>query len=938
MKFRAGIGIGFLLIVAAWFSAGSAWAASAKLTSDINAVPPTWRAATFDYARLGNYVYFLANQNHWGDESDGWREEYFGYGLWRTDGTQAGTVLIRRFDESPCGLHGTVCEMVTASGRLWIVSDSRLWVSDGTNAGTQLLRTFDAIDIPTGDEYRCLRSAQLTATDSGVMFLAATKANGIELWTSDGTGAGTRMLVDLHSGDETTWVESDHGWGDWHCYADIYRFVVLGNKTVVAAIDGIWVTDGTSAGTSKLLTVDLEYVDYYYDDPRNGALVKKSDGRVYFGLPQWEATAPLWQTDGTLAGTKPVTSTNLYSVDQLTRVGDDVFLRACRGADYNCTSALAKVDAAGNGIQYLAPTRVVPSELVAMSGELRFWGTGNDGVVGLWKSDGNDAGTRFVAVTPQPIPSNELRRVARDGQRLYFFGTASGTSSYALDLWMSDGTSAGTQTVKRFTAAAGADELWAGNLTSLSGVILFNTDGDLWRTDGTPEATRRLSAVPLTTGSSDPEFLTDVNGTLYFTANDGVHGRELWRRDAGAAPRLVRDIEPGAAGTDLRELVNVNGRLYFMACTTAQGCEVWTSDGTAAGTRAVSNFAPNEGGPSTSFGVLGNAWYFSASDATHGMELWRTNPSGVGVTLVKDINPGSGDSMDCYYCSVQGALLGDRLVFSAYDAARGHELWITDGTAVGTVMLKDIRRGVGGSGPSNFASVGDRVFFSAYDKDTGVELWVSDGTTAGTHLVTDLVPGSSGARPRLLTNLNGIVYFAIGPSDQPLYRWPLSFLWRSDGTANGTYAVRDLANGDVDRYSYINSIRIVGDGLIASLWRSETTGLWRSYGNALWRSFGSYGTTFPVTPEIPADGTSYSIVGAINGAVYYTETMQRLGVPPGNAKLWRLNAGSADARVVATVPHLGGCSYDSLKTGVSHGTAYLIGADKRGCELWSYTP
>lgn len=94
MKFRAGIGIGFLLIVAAWFSAGSAWAASAKLTSDINSLPPTWRASTFDYARLGNYVYFLANQVHWGDESDGWRDEEFGYGLWRTDGTQAGTVLI----------------------------------------------------------------------------------------------------------------------------------------------------------------------------------------------------------------------------------------------------------------------------------------------------------------------------------------------------------------------------------------------------------------------------------------------------------------------------------------------------------------------------------------------------------------------------------------------------------------------------------------------------------------------------------------------------------------------------------------------------------------------------------------------------------------------------------------------------------------------------
>src|SRR4051794_9113306 len=96
--------------------------------------------------------------------------------------------------------------------------------------------------------------------------------------------------------------------------------------------------------------------------------------------------------------------------------------------------------------------------------------------------------------------------------------------------------------------------------------------------------------------------------------------------------------------------------------------------------------------------------------------------------LLKAINPGA------FGAGVYNLVnAGGTLFFSAVDNAHGNELWRSDGTLAGTLLVKDIAP-VGGSNPSNFASVSGTLFFVANDGIHGPELWKSDGTAAGTLL------------------------------------------------------------------------------------------------------------------------------------------------------------------------------------------------------------
>src|SRR5437660_1690432 len=94
------------------------------------------------------------------------------------------------------------------------------------------------------------------------------------------------------------------------------------------------------------------------------------------------------------------------------------------------------------------------------------------------------------------------------------------------------------------------------------------------------------------------------------------------------------------------------------------------------------------------------------------------------------------------------------IFFTADDLTHGIELWITDGTAAGTVLVKDINPGPGGSFPSNLTNVNGTLFFTAFDPINGTELWLSDGTAAGTVLVKDISLGISSSNPRQFTSVS----------------------------------------------------------------------------------------------------------------------------------------------------------------------------------------
>src|SRR4029453_4245064 len=139
---------------------------------------------------------------------------------------------------------------------------------------------------------------------------------------------------------------------------------------------------------------------------------------------------------------------------------------------------------------------------------------------------------------------------------------------------------------------------------------------------------------------------------------------------------------------------------------------------------------------------VGSVVFFCANDGTRGVELWGTNGTAQGTMLVKDIAPGADSSMPTDF-----AVMNNVLFFAAAQPATGRELWRSDGSQVNTKLVADLFRGSAGSEPLELTTLGNTVFFSAAAPQTtrghrstniGRELWKSDGTAAGTSLVKDI--------------------------------------------------------------------------------------------------------------------------------------------------------------------------------------------------------
>ena len=166
---------------------------------------------------------------------------------------------------------------------------------------------------------------------------------------------------------------------------------------------------------------------------------------------------------------------------------------------------------------------------------------------------------------------------------------------------------------------------------------------------------------------------------------------------------LLKDINtnPGANGgnSDPSYLINFNGTLYFSADSRNMGIfppyrEVFKTDGTSAGTVILRDIGQNSPGNPTGLTVFNGALYFAVNDNMHGYELWKSDGTDAGTVMVKDINP-SGSS---YPQSL--AALGGNIFFAASNGSNGTELWKSNGTSAGTVLVKDINPGAASGYPT----------------------------------------------------------------------------------------------------------------------------------------------------------------------------------------------------------------------------------------------
>lgn len=322
-----------------------------------------------------------------------------------------------------------------------------------------------------------------------------------------------------------------------------------------------------------------------------------------------------------------------------------------------------------------------------------------------------------------------------------------------------------------------------------------------------------------------------------FVSNGAVlHvGTELAFTDGTSAGTTLLDINPGLPSSNPSILGEANGLLYFTADVRDQ-----TSGVTQKGIYSTNGTTFTKLGPisstSTVFGWGSNKAFLKASDTQHGTELWALDFGKNTFSLVKDLLPGSAGGLgDTKIDSVQMA--GDKLIFKAYTSATKQGIFVSDGTAAGTVNM--------GAWTNVYSKVtGDTLVFSNAEGIFAVNLGVA--IPAPVQLSTVGISNLYGSQPdqaALQTDADQAFYLTSGGDlfaskgttipIAPLVSQVKQFkvvaenalfiqttntatntqsLWYSDGTAAGTRFIEDLPSGDFD---FQNAVAIKTVGVIS---------------------------------------------------------------------------------------------------------------------------
>lgn len=644
--------------------------------------------------------------------------------LLKSNGTPAGTVLIKEADGS--AFDGSMY----VTGGLLYIAGRHIWRSDGTSDGTYVIHTFPdthALEMGIAADtklYLFQRDAvyryelvqvvgdavtqvtelpgfwgRMGTAGDRLFFVGIDSAHGDELWTSNGTAAGTNLVKDISPGDAGSMIET---------------LVAVGDEVYFGADTSrdpwrrpLWRSDGTASGTVEVALGLPAGVN-----PRAEA-VAEFDGRVLFAAADPDHGREPWMTQAGGAGA--------------------AFL-----ADLNLLDTLSSMPKAFNFVD----------------DTLYFWTT-----AGLWRSDGSAPGTALLVAN---IPDHRVVRQNEDefgqaGKHLYFL--IDDYPSNMVELWRTDGTPAGTLLVK-VTAPMYRQEPVA-QMAEVNGLLYFARFAqerhrkELWRSDGTPAGTSYIATpngIPDPAESSEIAEITGAGALIYFVATDGLNGVELWCSDGTTAgTMMVKDIHPGPTGSDPTHLTAYGDRVYFFANDGTHGYELWRSDGTADGTVLAADVRrgaiSSEPAELTAFQ---GALYFTAHDGMSGREMWRVTSG--GISMLKDINPLGGSA------AAELTPARDWLYFVAADGQAGMQPWKTDGTPGGTTRIAVLEYN-DFAWPRNLASVDNTLFFSTV-LHTEERFYYSDGTAAGTVSFADAFPTFYGYEYEHLTPAPGRLFFA----------------------------------------------------------------------------------------------------------------------------------------------------------------------------------
>jgi ELWxxDGT repeat protein len=559
-------------------------------------------------------------------------------------------------------------------------------------------------------------------------FIARDRKLGTALWRTDGTKAGTSVLAAPSPGRTVP-----------------LRLAGLLRGRLLLAISGgepeLWWSDG-KRGRLRPFTEIVR--------GRGAATVsaaKVVQGRAFLVIDDGRQGRQLWISDGTAAGTLPITS---FAPDPLRQID------------------------------------------VPLLGKARIWYfVADDGIHGreLWRTDGTPQGTRlavdFCPGSCSSDPQDLTWREFFDRSPDVFLTAFAPEGSRAL--WQTDGTPHGTTrlTAPGVEATSGIQDYGLSAFTARTAEL----GDELWMTEGTPESTRLWTDLGIQENSgSHPVPIGAAGDRLLFWTEAPTVEHGFWTSDGTAAGTYripdPPDLDLAASEWEGFPATSLGDRVLFVGV--AREAEdyrtLWASDGTAAG--GVRLTPPGVDVKSTPV-VVGARAIFSAQDPKYGIELWVTEGTPESTHLLIDLmpsaDPDAGGPFLFQTRFLRGQLLFD-LIVDGYS-----QIWVTDGTAEGTRRLIDVDPLLTPfelSGHLSSAEVGDKLFFlGSTERGGDVDLWVSDGTAAGTAPLDYADANAETYYYERLFPTPNHLYFTVvvsGPEDS------VTHLWVTDGTSAGT--------------------------------------------------------------------------------------------------------------------------------------------------------
>jgi ELWxxDGT repeat protein len=539
--------------------------------------------------------------------------------LWETDGTAPGTVEVSNLSN---GADGQVYQLTGVGNTLFLASNSLGLLSDDGTPG-------DAVTV-IGPSY----ASYLTNLQGTLLFEGNDGTHGTQLWKSDGTAGGTSMAVNIDGGNAGS---------------NPYDFVTLNGNVYFLANDGtnegLWKSDGTSGGTT--LIGDISAAPPYRPELVN------ENGELYF-----TAGGELYKSSGAAGDITAVSNPGgAVGVQELTAVGSTLFFYARTSSNgwglwKSDGTTVTVVDGSGVGTLTTGATNFPfgPTDPLVAGGGIGgiVYFSGTDGTHGweLWKTDGTTAGTQMVKDIDPGTADSSPQNLTNVNGVIYF---AADDGTHGTELWKSDGTASGTQMVDDIVP--GALDSSPGELTNVGGTLYFDaqnpadasstSDLELWKTDGTQAGTQSVKDL----GVYGVRYLTNVNGELYFVSKGSSSGEMgLWKSDGTTAgSQLVADIGTTDGNDYPSAFTNFNGTLVFVNNDGTHGYELWQSDGMAAGTQQVADIDPGlADGVGSGLFPVGSNLFFSGNDGANGYELWKATAASTNGGGGSGGTPGSG--------------------------------------------------------------------------------------------------------------------------------------------------------------------------------------------------------------------------------------------------------------------------------------------------------